>query len=139
MDSNDTFLKWFKIITTKGILRWDDMDCCINELLPGYSFSRSAYGPRAIKYIYDDKNKQVFKSNYNYGVGLQALQMAADTDYKKAILAAYDTKKEINYLLRVLKSKLNKFDLSTTIKDGKVDISVKERSLDSQPKKVVLW
>ena len=97
MSTLDLFNKWFKIITRKQ-LNWSDMDACIKELLPGFIFRRSSQGPRATKYLYDS-DEEVFKSRNNYEVGMHALRMAANTDYKKAILEAYDTKSKINSLL----------------------------------------
>jgi hypothetical protein len=41
----------------------------------------------------------VFEYPLNYEVGVEALRIAANTDYKKAILMAYDTKNKINDLL----------------------------------------
>lgn len=122
MSTLDFFNKWFKIITETQ-LDQSDMNLCIKELLPGHSFRRSSQGPRAIKFIYDS-DKVVYKNCLNYEVGMQALRMAANTDYKKAILKAYDTKIKINSLLLDLKQKLNTFDIGIIVDDGKIDIRV---------------
>jgi hypothetical protein len=129
MSTLDSFNKWFKIIT-KTQLNQSDMNSCINELLPGFSFRRSSQGPRAIKYIYDS-DKAVFSSRLNYEVGMHALRMAANTDYKKAILKAYDTKIEINDLLSDLRQKLNTFDIGIIVDDGKIDIRIDDSDLES--------
>jgi hypothetical protein len=126
MSTLDLFNKWFKIITIKQ-LNWSDMDACIKELLPGFSFRRSSKGPRATKYIYDN-GKEVFKSRNNYEVGMYALRMAANTDYKKAILEVYDTKGNINSLLSDLTQKLNKFDVDIIVDDNKIDIRLHDSS-----------
>jgi hypothetical protein len=120
MSTLDTFKKWFNIVT-KTQLNQSDMNSLINELLPGYSFRRSSQGPRAIKYIYDS-DKVVFENRENKEVGMQALRMAANTDYKRAILEAYNTKEKINDLLSGLKEKLSKFSIDITVDNGKIDI-----------------
>lgn len=122
MSTLDLFNKWFKIITETQ-LNLSVMDACIEELLPGFSFRRSSQGPKAIKYIYDSE-KVVFESPLNYEIGMYALRMAANTDYKKAILEAYDIKIKINNLLRYLREKLNTFDIGIIVDDGKIDIRV---------------
>jgi hypothetical protein len=99
------------------------MDACIKELLPGFSFRRSSQGPRAIKYIYDS-DKVVFENSLNSEVGMEALRMAANTDYKKAILMAYDTKIKINDLLDNLKHEFNSFEVDIIVDNGKIDIHV---------------
>jgi hypothetical protein len=57
--------------------------------------------------------------------------MAANTDYKKAILKAYDTKIEINDLLSDLRQKLNTFDIGIIVDDGKIDIRIDDSDLES--------
>lgn len=124
MSTLDSFNKWFKIITTKP-LNESDMNSCINELLPGFSFRRSSRGPRAIKYIYDSDNV-IFENCLNFEVGMHALRMAANTDYKKAILKAYDTKIKINNLLSDLRQELNIFDIDIIFDNDKIDIRVSD-------------
>lgn len=122
MSELDSFNKWFEIITKGGILDQFDMNLCIKELLPGHSFRRSGHGPRANKFIYSKYDKVVYKNRLNYEVGMQALRMAANTDYKKAILKAYDTKKKINSLLLDLRQELDTFDIGIIVDDGEIDI-----------------
>ncbi|MBN2266885.1 MAG: hypothetical protein JW725_00900 [Candidatus Babeliaceae bacterium] len=122
MSTLDIFNKWFKIVTETQ-LNWNVMDECIEELLPGFSFRRSGHGPRAIKYICDS-DKVVFKSRNNYDVGMHALKMAANTDYKKAILDAYNTKITINSLLHNLRKNRKTFDISIIVDDDTIDIRV---------------
>jgi len=128
MNSQDTFIKWFNVITSGRILRWGDMDLLTEELLPGFSFKRSSYGPRANKSLYDKSNNCLFRSGINREVGMYALQRAADTDYKKAILKAHETEQEINNLLYKLKGKL-KFDLDIALDNGEVNIRIDDLNL----------
>lgn len=122
MSTLASFNKWFKIITETQLSE-PVMISCIKELLPGFSFRRSSQGPKAIKFIYDS-DKVVYKNRLNREVGMQALRMAANTDYKKAILKAYDTKSEINNLLSDLRQKFNTFDIGIIVDHGKIDIRV---------------
>ena len=128
MNSNDAFKKWLEIIRTKEILSRYDMDDCIKELLPGFRYGRSANGPRAIKHLIkesDKFNRVVFSSDINRKVGWHAIQIAADTDYKKAIIEAIDTQREINSILNKLRKKFG-FDIEVTTDGDRVDIQVLE-------------
>ena len=128
MNSQDTFKKWFRIITSGIILSWGDMDLLTEELLPGYSFKRSSYGPRAIKYLYDESNNRVFSNGLNRKVGMRALELAADTDYKRAIIDAYKTKIKINMLLSKLRDEY-RFNIDIIISDDIIDIRIEDSKL----------
>jgi hypothetical protein len=128
MITNETFKKCFNAITKSPILSWDEMDWLVETLLPGYSFKRSARGPRATKFLYDESDKMVFNSNLNYKVGLHALELAADTDYKKALIDAYKAKIKINELLKELRNKYD-FGIDIEISGDSIDIFIKDSDI----------
>ena len=124
MNSIDAFKKCCQIIITKYPLSGDDVALCIKKLLPGHRYGRSASGPRAYKYLFDDSGEIICSSDLNYVVGMHALQMAADSNYKKAIIDAFKTQNKINALLRSLRYRLEydyelnwKMQIITSISD----------------------
>lgn len=128
MNSHDSFKKWFEKISGNYLLNRYDMALLIKELLPEYSYKRSADGPRAIKYLHDESNKRLFSSGINREVGMYALQMAADTDYKRAIIDSYKTKIKINMLLSKLRDKY-RFNIDIIISDDIIDIRIDDSNL----------
>lgn len=128
MSNNETFKKWLEIITAKNPLSWDDMDEITKGLLPGYSFKRSSRGPRATKYLYNQDDKEVYSSNYNIDVGMRILELAADDEYKRALLDVHKAEKEIAKVFSNLRSKYYKqnFEFNATIQDDSIKIIIKE-------------
>jgi hypothetical protein len=128
MNSDKLFQEWLEIITTRNPLGWDDMDELTKELLPGYAFKRSSYGPRATKYLYNQDDKQIYSSNYNIDVGMHILELAADTEYKKAMLDVHKAEKEIAKVFSNLRSKYytQKFQFNATIQENSIKIIIKE-------------
>ena len=97
-------LKEFKqfcdlIINRPATLNQFKMVHIVETLLPAYRYGRSASAPRATKYLYDGKNHRIKSAGTNGEIGLKILEVYADSDCKRSIIASIKLGNHINNLL----------------------------------------